>query len=95
MDVPTCSAVPEVFCISFVFEVCKVTHLMWVNPRLALSENQLTVTTTVLRNSFDGMQVANSKVRTAAVDAIKRMKPAEIVVAAPVASEDASTTTIY
>jgi hypothetical protein len=58
MDVPTCSAdsrsIPE-FPLS---EVRKVTHLMWVNPRLAISEiNDGRYYCS--SQAFDGMQVAN------------------------------------
>jgi len=45
-------------------EVRKVTHLMWVNPRLAILRKSITVATAVLRNVFDGMRVANLRVAT-------------------------------
>ncbi len=51
--------IAEVFLQFALSKVRKVTHLMRVNPRLAISENQLTIAITVFRNAFDGMQVAN------------------------------------
>jgi len=56
--VPTCSADSRSIPACPLSEVRKVTHLMWVNPRLAILRKSITVATAVLRNVFDGMRVA-------------------------------------
>jgi hypothetical protein len=67
MDVPTCSADSRSIPAFPFSEVRKVTHLMWVNPRLAMSENQLRSLLPFFAMLLTGMPVANLKVATSAI----------------------------